>query len=111
MLVTKRRLTVDEANLHPAMQRQVLHAVIEQKRIASKSVYGFDSRADPILVDQDNAVSERARKHEGLVSRESAVHEQTLPVVHDSRLAFVQPQPFALQSTHERGTLRFVASG
>ena len=109
-LVSERRLRVDQANLQPVLEREVLHAVIEDQRVAFQLADGVERGAHAVLVHEHDDVAERLREHVGLVAGKAAVEQQPRAVVDDAWLAALHAEPLALESAEKRRALCFVAA-
>jgi hypothetical protein len=100
---------VDEQQVEPALERQVLEAVVEDQRVAPELLDRVGPGLHPVLVHEDDDPGQVARQHVRLVAGLLAVEQHVLAVAHDPRRRLVRvgdPVPGLLP---ERGRLALVA--
>jgi hypothetical protein len=80
VVIAERVVAVDEADVQPAFQGEVLEAVVEQERVAAEALDGVPAGFDAILVDQHHNVFEIGGEHVGFIAGLFAVEQQRLSV-------------------------------
>jgi hypothetical protein len=76
IFVSKGGFPVDQDNVQPPMQSQILQAVVQNQEIAAESTDRMARAGDAILVNDDGYPPEVLGKHEGLVSRRFRIKKQ-----------------------------------
>ena len=89
--VAERIGLVDEEQVEPALQRQVLEPVIEDEGVTTKVLDRVRSAFHPVLVDQHDHPGQVFREHVGFVSRLVTVQKHRLAVAHNARRRRLAP--------------------
>src|SRR5208283_2612095 len=110
IMIAKRVVAVDEANIEAALQGEVLKPVIEEKRIAAEFRNGVAPALDTVFVHQDDDIAEVGGQHVGFVAGLLAIEQQRPSVRHDFGwdLVFLECE-FREQPLPERSRDTFVA--
>ena len=103
ILVSKRRLPIDQHDVEPVFQVQILQAVIEQERVGLEFLDREQAALYPVLVDEHDHVFQIVREHVGLVARGQRIEQERLAVGDDARRRGIFPAealpPFARNGT------------
>src|SRR5215207_4703339 len=91
ILIPKRGLAVDEADINPMLDVLVLHAVIQDQQVSVKLTNDMPARARAISINEHQNVRERARQHVWLVSRPGRIQQQPPAIMDDARLELSKP--------------------
>ena len=109
--VAERVGLVHEQQVEPALERQVLEAVVEHQCVATKTRNGIRPRLHAILIHQHDDARQIARQHERLVAGQLGVEQHLLAVADDARrrrFSVVEPEPPLLP---QRRRLALIAAG
>ncbi len=76
---------VHKEEVEPALERQVLETVVEDKGVAAEFLDGVGAGLDAVFVHQHDDAGEVAREHEGFVAGDLGIEEDGLAVTDDAR--------------------------
>jgi hypothetical protein len=110
MFVSKGCLTINEADIDPASQGDILHPIIEKKRVTSEGSNALERCSHAVFVDEDGHITERTSQHERFIACKSAVEEESAAIMDNTCFMFVHAQPFALEPPKKGRLFRFVAT-
>src|SRR5579862_222050 len=85
IMVTEGIVAIDQANIEPAFEGEVLKAVVQKQCIATKLGYGVAAAFDTILVNKHHHVLKIGGEHVRLITGLSTVEQQGPPIRHNFR--------------------------
>ncbi len=90
-------LAVDQDDVEPLLEREVLEAVVEQEGIGAEMFHRVEAALHPVAVDQHHHVPQVLGQHVGLVARAGRIEQELLPVRDDTgrRDMVAAPDPVA----------------
>ena len=101
---------VDEQEVQPALERQVLEAVVEHERVAAEAADRIGAGLHAVFVDQHDHAREIARQHVGLVAGLFGIEQHALAIAHHARRRLLRVREAVPRPAPEGGRLALVAA-
>src|SRR5207237_1056005 len=83
--VPERRLSIDQNNVEPMFEMEILQTIIEQERISFPLVDRVTPALYAVFVDQNDHVMKIVRQHVWLVAGGDGIEEHQFPIRNDAR--------------------------
>ena len=81
--ISERRLPIDQHNIEPMLQMEILQTVIEQQGIGFPFFDREEAALYPILVDEHDHIFQVMREHVRFVSRGQRIEQQCFAIGND----------------------------